>query len=441
MSARYSSDAVDLSRYESLATGAIPARTAQELRTALALGRGVWQNELATQVNQRKLQTQDDLEKRKRALKERVRSKAMPTDKQLNAAAKLQSELANVGAHAAAAYNIQSLNKELSFSQRVDLASAADAPLGETVYFEGDNGGVGATAAATDTTQGSVSMTGSPTSTTTLESVSGLVSFGETAQAQIVSAGRAATDQLRAAADQSTNELAFVVASSAELLDTKMTQSSDKALAAMDERITAFEQRIHAATTGAISVIETKINEAFASADAAACSAGQAAATAHSAAATATEAAVAATKAEAVATAMVAGSTACHVVESVEPIQTVEPQAKDSDTKGDGAKNEKEVPKQGAEGTKNTEGVYSAMPVVPEVEEEVAEAESVAEPEVEEVAETVAETVAVSEAEEAEPEPQVEAVEAETGTEMAAEVVGSKKAQTQFERLGKSLFG
>lgn len=203
MSARVRTDP-NLARYEGLASGAIPARNAEELKTALALGRTKWQTTVTESRAQVQLAQAEELERRKLALQQRARERLMPSDKQLMAQAKLQHQLAAVGAQAAESYiAVQTPSHDNSFRARVHMAMATG-ESGEPVV-EPD--------AAPDAPNKAEGDSAPPATkpTNTIAGLSNLVEFGVAEQQAILEAGKMATECLREATSACTDEMSFVI--------------------------------------------------------------------------------------------------------------------------------------------------------------------------------------------------------------------------------------
>lgn len=201
MSARYG-DAVDLSKYEAMACGAQVAQTPQDLRRALLVTRHRWTQSSSEDKATRRLQTAQDLEARKKALIERARLKQLPNERQLNAAARLQQEMAAVGACAATSFNRMQNGATAdaplppkTFEQRVQIATACEGPIGESVSFRAETDDETVALAPV----GSAEPEGVPA-----PGPAALVGYGEAAEARILNAGYEATNAIKAAANQST---------------------------------------------------------------------------------------------------------------------------------------------------------------------------------------------------------------------------------------------
>ena len=167
---------------------AVVADSPSDLRQKLAQTRSVWQKtqqaeHVAVQIN-----SEAELSRRAAVLKERAMSRLVPNPRRIEAAAKLQMELANCGAAAADRLNESSAVK--TFNERVQ--SAVGITTGSTIAFS--------------TTQEDAQPEMAPTSTQ-------LIGFAASEQAQLVETGRVAAEQLRTVTTQCTDEVCATLSS------------------------------------------------------------------------------------------------------------------------------------------------------------------------------------------------------------------------------------
>ena len=239
MSARVLHQQPSMSKYETgnLATGASFAASPAELRAKLEASRNVWQKKVDTDHQHQVRATELEISKRTSLLKERAKQRLMPSQKSLEAQARLQLSLADAGAAATAAYHGQATAAR-SFEDRV--ANAVGTSLGPTEHINFGNAVDPACLAAAECS-GEVA-----TPEQVGEMTGALVGFAEAERNVLIKASQAATEELRRVATQASDEVAFVVKNSTGAIDERLQASAGTAVSKMTETMVTMESKVEA---------------------------------------------------------------------------------------------------------------------------------------------------------------------------------------------------
>ena len=225
----------NLKRYEnSTGVGAI-ATSPEELRRHLEASRATWQRQVDTDRAYQVQATELEISKRTQELKERAKQRLMPTQKALEAAARLQVSLASVGAAATTAYNGQvHAARERDFADRVASAIGASGEGEDPINFEAGCG------------DGHMSC-GAPTNETAErvgDVANRLMGYAEQEQNVLIQAGAAATEELRRVAAQASDEVAFVVSKSTGAIADGLQSSTKSAVDQISDTVRSMEEKV-----------------------------------------------------------------------------------------------------------------------------------------------------------------------------------------------------
>ena len=187
----------DIARYENSAV-LPPAQSVTELRNQLAQSRHTWQKQCVTEQAVQLQASQEEISRRTMEIKKRVMERMLPNAKAIETAARLQAQLASVGAAAAAQHNLNtSFAATKTFDERVEAATRSGADPEECAPIE-----FGASAAEQQhATATAAAAAGEHTGALAL------VGYAEAEKAQLLESGRQATTELSRIATQATEEV------------------------------------------------------------------------------------------------------------------------------------------------------------------------------------------------------------------------------------------
>lgn len=230
----------NLKRYENSTGVCAVAASPADLRRHLEASRAAWQRQVDTDHAYQTQATEAEVSKRTLALKERAKQRLMPTQRALEAAARLQVSLATVGAAATNAYNGQ-LNaaRERDFSDRVASAIGAAEGCTDAINFAHE--------AAAPGCDDERMACGAPTNETAErvgDVANRLMGYAEQEQNVLIQAGAAATEELRRVAAQASDEVAFVVSKSTDAISVGLQASTKSAMDQISDTVQRMESKV-----------------------------------------------------------------------------------------------------------------------------------------------------------------------------------------------------
>ena len=227
----------NLKRYEnSTGVGAVAASPA-DLRRHLEASRAAWQRQVDTDHAYQTQATEAEVSKRTLALKERAKQRLMPTQRALEAAARLQVSLATVGAAATNAYNGQlNATRERGFSDRVASAIGSAEGCTDAINFAQEAGAPGCEVACGAPTNETAERVG--------DVANRLMGYAEQEQNVLIQAGAAATEELRRVAAQASDEVAFVVSKSTDAISVGLQASTKSAMDQISDTVQRMESKV-----------------------------------------------------------------------------------------------------------------------------------------------------------------------------------------------------